>query len=744
MPTYNAQGVRAYSSSSSDQYVFLSLQINVDEFADYIEYTTYFRINSNKGVSFQNGVVVFFNNSNKGEEPVYIPSNGGSSDLWIQSKTTVNRNTGTENIKTVYLSGRVQGLENTYPNLPEVTFALDIAGKAYGTPNAPTNVVVTQESYNNTKTITWINNPTAGAPYTNIFIDTTPSLSGYPVMLPGDATSYTDTKLPGGRFVYYTVQAANGSYKSAKAQSSTQAASAPPAPQGRDVYRTGPNTAVIEWVPTADEYTEDHIYVLYKGDTGYSFAGTAPSVGKGKLGKFIHTGSPDGQTQRYDVSSVAKIGSYTWPSSPTWVGDAYPSSPPAIPDPISPNGVFNVNNPEPFRWKHKPSDGSPQRKFQIQYRAKGNSTWINTSPVEITSSVEEYTFSPVPFSAGQDYEGQIRTWGAHSNPSPWASFTFSARVAPTISNLTVTPYGSGNKNLVTGADATASWTFYDPDGSSTSSNYTVSLTDNSSGNVVAQESGTTANSQNIKYKLENGKSYTVTVKATSRLGLTGTASLTFTVSYSGPASPTVRLSSDSGQGAIVISITNPTSNPATARNTVHRIQGGNETLIASNVSPNSSTRDSNPPLGVPITYRVTAISTLGTTSYGSASTSVSNNNYLSYFSAGSLVMSFCADPDVRVSYSREQTLHQFAGRSKPVKFLGTHKKKTITVSGMFSEDAPNSNPKILESIIDSGETVQYRDCFGNVIQCTIDSLDYSQSRIKYGDFTVKLTEIEYQ
>ena len=744
MATISSTGTKAYSTKGSGMTAWLLLECVYTDYADRVVHNTTLKLVSTGGISDSNNSYVFNGTTYTGPS-ISIPYGGGSVTLRSTGNITTYKNWGLENKKYATTTGSISGID-IYPNIGSVTLTLTIPGRAVVTPAAPTNVYIDGDTSNSTtKVVRWTNNPTTEAPYTNVFVSTSPALPGYPKTLSGSTNSLTDTGLPVDAKVRYVIWAANGTNKSNTTLSSTWTATKPKAPTNLAPFRTSATDIRITWAAASSTYTEDRVWVEVDGGAATQI-GTVTAVAAGSPSTFTHTGTSVTSTYSYWVEPVTIIGSLEWHGTMTFAGQIGPATPPSPPEILNPIGVLNLEEDRLFAWRHRPTDGSLQSRYEFQWKETSSSTWLPVSPAVVYTNTQSYLFVNNSFVAGNDYDWRVRTWGFHADPSDWANASFAAKVPPSILNITAAPHDDLDATIVTGAQPVISWDFYDPDGDTYSTSLQTKLYEEigvNTWNGVSTVAGTSADSVKFPYTVKNGKTYLVIIRASNSFGLIGDSSFQFTVNYGPPASATVVVSFDEEQGAVVLDITNPAGDPEPLKNIVSRIQDGVETLLDSNVGINTSFVDQEAPLGITIQYKITTISTLGTASSVTVNSYQTNTKNLSWISAGPLYMSFCADPNVSITYEREKVLHTFAGRTKPIEFVGTMRSRKISVKGGFNVDSPSSNPTRLERIIDSGETVLYRDCFGHVYRCSIDNLSYSQSYLLIGEFSLDMTEVDY-
>lgn len=747
MSIISSTGSKAYSTTGSGMTAWLQLDCVYTDYADRVVYSITLKLVSTGGII--DSSYTYSLNGDTYAGPALNTSSGAFTTILNNTKfkdVVVYKNWGVENKQNISWWGNISGI-GIYPNIGAVTLTLTVPGRAVTTPAAPTNVYIDGDASNTTtKIVRWTNNPATGAPYTNIFVGTSPNLVGYPRMLSGTSTSLTDTSLPADAKIRYKVWATNGASKSNATLSTTWTATPPKSPSNLNVSRVSATENIIGWTPSSTTYTEDRIWVETDGGVR-THIGTVPAVAAGTPSTFIHSSAAITSYYRYWVQPVTVIGGLEWSGPYNFAGLIPVATPPAAPELIAPIDALNLSEDQIFVWRHRPRDGAIQSRYEFQWKEVSSSTWNSTSPAVVYSNSQAYTVSGTPFVGGEEYDWRVRTWGYHADPSDWSNASFAAKIPPSVLNITVSPHDDLDPTIAVGASPVFSWEFYDPDGDLYSSTVQAKLYEETGVDIwsgVSTVSLTNQDNVTFPYTLKNGENYLVIIEATNSFGLTGQGSFEFSVDYGAPTTASVVVSFDDEQGAVVLEITNPMVDPLPVKNIISRVYSdGTETVLNANVGVNTTFVDTDAPLGVNTTYKITTISALGTASSITVDSYQTNPNFISWISAGPLYMSFCADPNVSITYEREKVLHTFAGRTKPIEFIGTMRSRKISVKGGFNIDSPSSNPTRLEAIINSGETVLYRDCFGNVFHCSIDRLSYSQSYVKIGEFTLDMTEVDY-
>lgn len=749
MGVLTKEGGRVYSTVGSGMTASTYLELWYTDYADKVEYQAVLKLTSTGGIidtSIYYSIDMNGSPVNTGTGSINRAWGPGTNTFVTSSVYTVWKNAGADNVKYVTVTGNISGV-GIYPGLPSATIVLTVPGIPYTTPNPPTNVSITRTSNSAVNTVNWTNNPTGGGPYTAISVTTSPLLDGFPVQLAGTTSSLTSILTVPDSKVRYSVTALNNNHKSTSTLSSNWTATAPRAPTDPSVSRLTLQSIKIKWVNRSNTYTHIQIWHSENGggwqnltEAGELSAGTA---------SYTHTSASYQTSHRYIIVAVVRIDGYEWRSADLVTDLVKPIVPPEKPFDLTPNSVLSVADALTFSWKHYSTDDSIQTAFQLEWRSIGSSTWLTTSPAVITSNASTYTFMSSPFAAGTEYEWRVRTWGMHPDPSQWETVMFLAKSPPVVSNVVISPHDDVVSTTVVGPDITVSWSYNNMYGDVLPASYKIGIFGTDGVTLLHQETGTSNTTATVHYTLENNMSYVVTVYTTDTTGLQSVpVSTTITVQYDSPPVAEVTTSFFGDRAAVELSISNDMSQ--LIKPEVNWVLRKNKSdpesawkLLSSTVAVNSSWIDNDPPLGIEVLYKIITYSTVGTFSETTITVHETNPHYLSWFSVGSLYVSFCANPKVSITYEREKVLHSFAGRTKPIAFIGKMRKRELSITGTFDLATPSSSPDIMERIIDSGEPILYRDCFGNRFYCAIRSFKYDQRNMKIVDFSIDLSEVDY-
>src|SRR5690625_1004410 len=93
------------------------------------------------------------------------------------------------------------------------------------------------------------------------------------------------------------------------------------------------------------------------------------------------------------------------------------AAPPAAPTGLGPATVWDAAEDRVLSWRHVPTDGSGQERFQVRHRLQGGE-W--TTVPAVASEQSRWTLPGGTYSPGDVIEWQVRTMGVHPDWGPWS------------------------------------------------------------------------------------------------------------------------------------------------------------------------------------------------------------------------------------------------------------------------------------------------------------------------------------
>lgn len=401
--------------------------------------------------------------------------------------------------------------------------------------------------------LSWTNNATGDRPYTNVKVYRSTDGGGYALVATlGAVTTYSDTGTSANHKYAYKVEATNTA-GSAQSAASSAIWTTPGIPTSLTATKLAGGNIRLTWVNNVNfsEYTVR----IEESANGGAYAEIA-SVAAGTT-TWDHVAPNPAQTHKYRVRART--------SSGTTLNSSYSNESATIvllstanaPTGLSPSGpIKDATETIGFTWTHNPSDGTPQSKYQLQYKI-GAGAFVTVGPT--TSGFSSYTMPANTVTNGQTITWHVATAGENGTIGAYSAdavFTTQSRPTSTVS----APTGVYNQSK-----ATATWTYFQAQGTAQSAWHAYlylkgALNDYSDATLVGEGAGSGATSSfQFPTTLLDGQTYGVRVYVTSAAGLTSLASGTpigeFTVDFLDPADATITgLTYDPDYGQMVLAI----------------------------------------------------------------------------------------------------------------------------------------------------------------------------------------------
>lgn len=250
-------------------------------------------------------------------------------------------------------------------------------------------------------------------------------------------------------------------------------------------------------------------------------------------------------------------------------------------------------------WVPNHPDLSAQSQAQVEWTSPSGSA--STRTVTGPSA----TLSYGTFAETGTWKARVRTRGLSSAWGEWSSYaTFVVGKTPAVA-LTV-------PRTVTALPASITWT--SNLGSGEEASQSISIVGASSGTAYSSVLATGVRSLSLSTAnvlLTNGDTYTVRLDARASSGLVGTATATFTVRWTPPGNPYVRVINSSKLSTMLI-VSSGSGVAATSMSVVRVDPDGTRTSLGT-VEPGGNVVDRLPPLNVDYAYEVTAMAASGAT-----------------------------------------------------------------------------------------------------------------------------------
>lgn len=471
-------------------------------------------------------------------------NHGGSNQYTLMgtvTKTVTPSYTGTI---TTSVTGSVSGW-SAYGGTASVSASITTAKRPITAPSGSPGSFAVARVSDTSQRLSWTMTSTTAQPITNVDVQRSTDGGAYvQIATLGNVTSYTDTGTSANHKYVYRVKARNSAGSSGWATSST-ISTTPAAPAAPSAAKTATGDIVVTRPALSSVATQ---WEVWHAANGVWDAARIALVASGTT-SWTHTAPSNTQTHTYKLKAVS--------AGPTLTSGFSADSntvqllaAPQAPTGLKPSGVAaDGNEPITLTWKHNSVDTTEQTKRQVRYRVAGSPTW-DERPAS-ASTAASWDIAPGTWANGGVMEWQVRTWGAHADPSPYsasATVTVSARPTAAI-NVPDTSYSSST--------LTVEWGYDDPEGTAQSA-YEVQLLKGSTVLETITGSGT-ATSATFARRVADGGSYTVTVRVQDGAGLwSELTSSAFTVAFAAPPTPSITSASwDPETGSSVVSFVTP-------------------------------------------------------------------------------------------------------------------------------------------------------------------------------------------
>lgn len=605
-------------------------------------------------------------------------------------------------------------------------------------PATPTGAAATR--VNDTQhTITWTRtNPSDPArPYTNVIVQRWDNISGAyrTIATLGNVSTYVDRATTAGRRYRWRVYAKNSGGTSGYAYSD-YVYTAPPAPPSAKAVRAGGDITVTWPAVTAPSAVYRYEVVRQASGGAWDYAGAVSVEGT----SWTDTNPDPTHTWKYAVRTFALNGSTRIFSNYVHTATVQLLTAPAAPTQLAPT-LIEATEPTTLTWRHNPLDSSDQTAYELRHRRQGTTAWTTTPK----TTSEQSTHALAGLEPGPGLEWQVRTWGAHADPSPWSALA-AARVAQKPSVTLMRP----TAETVESSSVSPWWTTFDPEGEG-QRGWRVSIRDRD-GITVWSGSGGTTTVARPNVRLQDGGRYTVVVRARAFSGLwSDPVEHTFDVVYAVPPAGSLTTDWDPDSGVMVVSISHPDPGPgeveAVSCELWRSTAGGDWLHIAAGLPLDAVVTDPIVATSTRSDYKVVTVSALPSTSESPVVTVAPDPRGWVFLNAGpgwSQMVKVRDNVKTSLSFKRDAALHHMAGRARPISVRSDQQTYQVDVSARL---APNPDgganwQELLEFVRTAEEPICYRDPKGHRLFVALNGVDGSAERIREeASFTV--TEIDF-
>lgn len=618
------------------------------------------------------------------------------------------------------------------PTTAKVSGSVPVPARPLAAPAAPSGVQVTQSS-DTRHVINWTRNSpgSASAPYQNQVIqrsadNATPWKT---VATVGNVSSWTDTTTTAGRRYQWRVAAKNSGGTSAYATSPT-VYTTPAPPTSVKAVRQGLDV-LVSWVKSVSPHSRSRLAWRQKGGP-WQYPGWT-STGTSYLIKTPDPSLPLQYAVLAEVDTQGKTLTSPWVHSP-WVQLL---APPAAPTSLSP-ALADAALPITLSWRHNAVDSSEQSAREIRWRPVGTSAW-NGIPKAAAAGTTHVV--PVGLWEPGTVEWQVRTWGAHADPSPWSVLQLT-RVAQapavTIASPAEGPLAASQAKIV--------FEFFDPEGEEQAAGSVQILDDE--GSIIYQRTWEHASrGLTPPVRLQGGRSYTIRVRARAASGLWSEwDQVTVSVDY--PEPPVGVLTAewlpDSASVMLTVVVPPPAEGEAEATSAEiwRSVDGGDWLRIAAGLPVKTALVDPTPHTSRTTAYRLVTVSDLPSTAEAAPVLVAPDPEGWIWLNAGpgwSRQVRMRDNARTGPSWSRASERHHMAGSSLPVAVRGEQVDHAVSVSVRL---APNPDggctyAELEQFFADADLPILYRDAKGRRWFADISEVSGSEEQIlEEASFTV--------
>ena len=395
-----------------------------------------------------------------------------------------------------------------------------------------------------------------------------------------------------------------------------------------------------------------------------------------------------------------------------------------------------------FGWTHRPTDKTAQTYAQVEYRPESGATTTLT----VTGAAE--TVETAAALAVGDYEYRVRTRGAGGGYGDWIGWAgFSVVTRPSWA-ITAPAHGA----VLTGNRCVATMAWSSPSGAIIRS-WGARLKRGAT--IVEERSGTKpVTSVTFAALLDDGQSYSVEVWATGTNGINATGDTnSFTVDYLDPGAPTgVVATWDPETGTVGVTWTNAAASggvAATVANALMVSRDNSESWqqVGDDIPGSAgaaSMIDPLPPLGIPLRYRVVAISALGVRRWSVAHTPVTTRPASEVWLVGADGATVRLSRNIRLAVApdHEVVLEQYYGRTLPTAHHGQARPLKVGVTA----STWHAQGEVVDLSVLFGQPVHYRDpdgrAFWGVVSSGATGVSSDWARLAEVSLTVEATDYE--
>jgi hypothetical protein len=657
----------------------------------------------------------------------------------------------------ITLHSNASGLFNG--GTPSVSLAVSIPARPYANPAATTSSSVTRVS-DAQQTVNWTNNNSSSAAYANIKVYRRTDAGSFALISTiGVVTSYNDNLTVANHKYRYRPNVLGANGVEVTGPETGDVWTTPGAPSSLVATKLAGGNIRLTWTNNVN-YSEYTVRIEESQNGGAYSELTSVATG---IATYDHVAPSTGVTHKYRIRARTTTGTTLNSNYSNESATITLLSTAGAPTGLAPTGVAkDAAEAIIFTWVHNPTDGTPQTKYQLQYKVNAGS-FVTVGPT--TSGVSSYTMPAATLTNGDTITWHVATAAENGTVGAYSAdsvFTTSARPTSTISS----PSG-GTYSL---SQLTATWTYFQAQSSAQTAWHAYLYhkigIDYTDAVLVGEKSGsgTTASVTFDTTTLLDGETYGVRVYVTSAAGLdsidSGTDLEEFTVAYLPPAQATLTAEYEPDFGRMIITIQGDAA-----------VLGVTEAIATVDLQRQINSGD----WVTWVTGIVLAAGTLSATVADTMPTINGHNNYRAVIR--SATPSSVLSPEVEVitaeerwgflttgagfelltrmrarlegksTSGRDKSTNHFAGREDPVELSGESRSRQFAVQAVLyppSRGGMSSEPEELEDLAETSTIVLWRDYTGRRMFSSLSDVQtgYNTDSVLY-PVAFNLTRVAY-
>jgi hypothetical protein len=170
---------------------------------------------------------------------------------------------------------------------------------------------------------------------------------------------------------------------------------------------------------------------------------------------------------------------------------------------------------------------------------------------------------------------------------------------------------------------------------------------------------------------------------------------------------------------------------------------GDWEVVADNVAPDATVIDTTAGIAGDVEYKVVTHSAAPSSVEGEPLATLAEERWL-YVSTGAAFDQICrmyGNIELKSTATRDRALYNFAGRTKPVLFLGEATGLVVDVAGLLDDES--STPAEWERLAQTGGVVLLRDPLGRRIYGSMEQVELERLNNGLYSIAFTITEVDY-